>query len=100
MGPLHGDIMKFNCGSTWETRLAEKRYAALRQKRDYEEWHKWYAWYPVRVGKNDCRWLETVERIYIGVDVYPSHRLPMSLFVGGPTAYNLIYEEINYRGKS
>lgn len=43
--------MKFNCGPTWE----EKK-AAL------EQWHPWFAWKPVRVGKRDCRWLETVNR--------------------------------------
>lgn len=24
-------------------------------------WRRWFAWYPVRIGKNDCRWLEYVE---------------------------------------
>lgn len=26
------------------------------------QWHNWYAWRPVRVGKNDWRWLEFVDR--------------------------------------
>lgn len=26
------------------------------------DWHRWFAWHPVRIGNNDCRWLETVER--------------------------------------
>lgn len=26
------------------------------------QWHRWFAWYPVRVGENECRWLEYVER--------------------------------------
>lgn len=26
------------------------------------KWHTWFAWYPVRVGDNDFRWLETVQR--------------------------------------
>jgi hypothetical protein len=29
---------------------------------DYIHWYKWFAWYPVRVGDNDCRWLEFVYR--------------------------------------
>lgn len=28
----------------------------------YKTWCSWFAWYPVKVGDNDCRWLETVER--------------------------------------
>ncbi len=26
------------------------------------KWHRWFAWFPVRVGENDVRWLERVER--------------------------------------
>ena len=40
--------MKFNCPK--------------RTPRDDTLWHKWFAWYPVRVGDNDCRWLEFVCR--------------------------------------
>lgn len=29
---------------------------------DYIHWYKWFAWYPVRVGDNECRWLEFVCR--------------------------------------
>lgn len=43
--------MKFNCGPTYQQRIAAK-----------EKWHRWFAWYPVRIGPNDCRWLECVER--------------------------------------
>jgi len=45
--------MKFKCkeAETWPE--YEKRI---------KKWHKWFAWYPVSVGKEDCRWLETVER--------------------------------------
>lgn len=28
------------------------------------QWHPVFAWLPIRVGENDCRWLETVERKY------------------------------------
>lgn len=27
-----------------------------------ERWHRWFAWYPIRLGDDDCRWLEVVER--------------------------------------
>ena len=47
--------MKFNCGETRE----EKRE---RLREIESQWHNWFAWYPVRVGSNECRWLETVER--------------------------------------
>lgn len=43
--------MRYNCGPSFEARFAAK-----------QEWHRWFAWRPVRVGENDCRWLETVER--------------------------------------
>jgi len=38
-------------------------------KKDYydeclatEDWHKWFAWFPVKVGCQDYRWLEFVNR--------------------------------------
>ncbi|TCQ79984.1 hypothetical protein EDF68_10329 [Ochrobactrum sp. BH3] len=50
-----GGEMKFNCGLTPEELREEKR-------KKWCVWHKWFAWHPVRVGRSDCRWLETVER--------------------------------------
>lgn len=47
--------MKFNCGPT-----EQQRRQAARDR--WCVWHRWFAWFPVRVGANDCRWLETVER--------------------------------------
>lgn len=51
--------MKFNCGLT----LGEKKKFLL-DKAELEDgkWLPHFAWLPVRVGKKDCRWLETVER--------------------------------------
>lgn len=43
--------MKINCGPTWDVKL-----------KMLQQWHPWFAWRPVRVGENDCRWLEYVER--------------------------------------
>lgn len=85
--------MKFNCGPTRAERMKKKKHTALKQKLKDEQWHKWFAWYPVRIDKNDCRWLETVERIFIGVEVsytYTGH-------ADGPTGYELVCKEINYR---
>lgn len=48
--------MKFNCLD--HVVKAKQKAANLR------EWHNWFAWRPVRVGKNDCRWLEMLERRY------------------------------------
>lgn len=45
--------MKFNCG--------RERIPAVIERAKHL-WHTWFAWYPVRVGRNDCRWLETVHR--------------------------------------
>ncbi len=47
--------MKFSCGKTRAQKRAEKIERL-------QNWHKWFAWRPVRVGNNDCRWLELVER--------------------------------------
>lgn len=43
--------MKINCGESWETKA-----------RRMLDWHPYFAWYPIRVGENDCRWLETIQR--------------------------------------
>lgn len=43
--------MRFNCGPTLMEKIEE-----------LEKWHDWFAWCPVRVGRKDCRWLETVQR--------------------------------------
>ena len=46
--------MKFDC---------DKLLDYLKIKNDERTtWHIWFTWYPVRIGKNDCRWLENVER--------------------------------------
>lgn len=47
--------MKFDCGPTPGERRFSKQ-AALRF------WHPWFAWKPIRVGSNECYWLETIER--------------------------------------
>lgn len=43
--------MKISCGPSWETKFKAKH-----------EWHRWFAWHPVRIGDNNCRWLEFVGR--------------------------------------
>ncbi len=43
--------MKFDCGPTWQERVAAK-----------EKWHIWFAWHPVRLGSRHCRWLEEIWR--------------------------------------
>jgi len=49
-----------NCGPTWKEKEAAWR-----------KWHRWFAWHPVRLGKypegsRDCRWLEVVDRRWLG----------------------------------
>lgn len=51
--------MKFNCGTPLTPNQKFDHACAK-----YLVWHKWFAWYPVRVGPNDCRWLEVVYRQY------------------------------------
>lgn len=43
--------MKLDCGPSYATKVRQK-----------EQWHDWFAWHPIRLGDNDCRWLETVVR--------------------------------------
>lgn len=51
--------MKFNCGLTRK----EKEQVLLDEaEKEADQWLPWFAWHPVRIGKKDCRWLETVER--------------------------------------
>lgn len=47
--------MKFNCGPTPEQR-AKARMERL------TNWHPYFCLWPRRIGPNDCRWLETVQR--------------------------------------
>ena len=52
--------MKFIC-QTW-----------IDKENDWKQWHLWFAWYPIHLGLPDknqsreCRWLETVERRWVG----------------------------------
>ena len=39
--------MKYDCNASFDRK---------------HQWHKWFAWYPVQLSRNDCRWLEYVER--------------------------------------
>jgi hypothetical protein len=50
--------MKFRCGR-WRRIINE---FIDRLDADKTEWHNWFAWHPVKVGVEDCRWLETVRR--------------------------------------
>ena len=50
--------MKFKCGPT--VKELYKRKEAM------ENWHDHFAWWPVKIGPGDCRWLETVQRRYMG----------------------------------
>jgi len=48
--------MKIDLGMTYK----EKREAS-------EKWHRWFAWHPVRLGgSHEGRWLEVIERRYLG----------------------------------
>jgi hypothetical protein len=47
--------MKLDCGPTKKTKERLK-FEKL------SNWHTKFAWLPIRVGDNDCRWLEHYER--------------------------------------
>lgn len=74
--------MKFNCGLSPKEKDAA-RWERVQAKVDrLSEWHRTFAWFPVRVGSGDCRWLEFVERRYVGLDTMRSP------FIGRPTVYD------------
>lgn len=50
--------MKIRCGRY--RRIAADWIWARRNLKT--EWHLWFAWHPVKIGKEDCRWLERVYR--------------------------------------
>lgn len=54
--------MKFNCGPSPETRRRRKRETADAEHRRLIGWHQFFALLPRRVGDNECRWLEMIER--------------------------------------
>lgn len=54
--------MKINCGPSWEVRYERRCAAAKLRVAELRSWQPWFAWYPVRLGEDDCRWLETIER--------------------------------------
>ncbi len=53
--------MRFNCGPTWAEQEAISK-----------DWHPFFAIWPRRVGSNDCRSFEWIERR----KVYKSERRP------------------------
>lgn len=75
--------MRFRCGR-WR-RLWYEFWK--RRETNKEEWHKWFALYPVKVGFEDCRWLETVERRKI------NHRLEMGAVTMHYNTYHWDYRE-------
>lgn len=54
--------MKFNCGPGPETRRARRELRAHLKQERLSNWHSFFAILPRRVGENDCRWLERIER--------------------------------------
>lgn len=50
--------MKINCGPSPEA----KREAAKVESWRLQKWHDFYAVWPRRVGENDCRCFELIER--------------------------------------
>lgn len=50
--------MKIECGK----RRRLKQEAEQRELEKKQEWHKFFAIYPRKVGVEDCRYMETIER--------------------------------------
>jgi hypothetical protein len=58
--------MKFACDNRRSLRQ-QKRAAKDAAER---QWHRKFAWLPIRMGFNDCRWLETVARRKVTIRNY------------------------------
>lgn len=57
--------MRFNCGKSRQQRCVEHAENTLQHVRIIRtEWTDKFAWWPVRVGEDDCRWLETIQVRY------------------------------------
>lgn len=54
--------MKLNCGTTFEKRHRDELERLEARLKKLKQWHDVFAFLPVRVGENECRWLETVQR--------------------------------------
>lgn len=54
--------MKFNCGPSPEAKRRRKRELADAEHRRLIDWHPFFTLLPRRIGENDCRWLERIER--------------------------------------
>lgn len=54
--------MKFNCGPSPEAKRALKLEAENKEQLRLTNWHSFFALWPRRVGENDCRFLEQIER--------------------------------------
>lgn len=54
--------MKLECGLSPRTRTERRAAYVKAEANRLMQWHSWFALLPVRIGDNDCRWLETVER--------------------------------------
>ena len=50
--------MKFNC----DRRAEARRKAWIAKREAQKRWHPYFTWLPTRVGYDDCRWLEWIER--------------------------------------
>lgn len=70
--------MKFNCGKSREEKVRDHNARMLEKAKSLrEEWRRCFAWFPIRVGDNDCRWLEKVEYRYPDAYVSNSRLIPL-----------------------
>lgn len=58
--------MKFDCGPKIDPAEVHKEFVQRMRRCAFKrrQWHKVFAWWPRRVGPNDCRWLEYIQRRY------------------------------------
>ena len=54
--------MKINCGPSADAKVLLARERLRQDWENLSKWHTVFAFFPIRVGENDCRWLEYIER--------------------------------------
>ncbi len=71
--------MRVHCGPSITERQKAQLIQAKLEANRLQRWTPWFAWYPVRIGEDDCRFMETIERRYKLAEAYQLHSGSVSI---------------------
>jgi hypothetical protein len=95
--------VKFNCGPSAEQKVKNLRKEYEERAENAAKWQPFFAWLPIRIGEDECRWLEVVERRVVGGEKWPvgygSQLYMKNPFSGGGQFFWENYPKIEYRAK-